>query len=414
MRARWEIDGAVWDLHLTLDPEDPVRGLGQGSRDIGLLATSARIVLPEAVPPPHPDLEALAALVIVKPWVSARLEMRRGVSQEFADVVERLMKIEVSPIDDALEPRLPGRMPVLAYSAGFDSAAASLVLPDNTVHVHHRRVPHPKVPNRATHWRADAIERLATMAAGRGRDVRILRSDFEYLVHPFPSLPHWLGFAVGPLLLADVLDAGTLALGGTLETFYMDMGRRWLSRNIKPLGLDPLADTVGLPLMRPVLGVTEIGTMRMVLGSDLRDVARSCTYGSLTAPCGSCGKCIRKDLLTAAILGEPPASLLKLTEGDLTKAGMFGDTPLYMQAQLEYALARFDPPQGPLTALRDRLAPDAANTAWMDRVNREGLAHGVPDAWQAVVAPRLEEDPGWMTESDLDVARSWSRMPVSG
>src|SRR5690606_4773371 len=82
------------------------------------------------------------------------------------------------------------------------------------------------------------------------------------------ALPRWLGCVRRHLLLADDLGLGTLALGGTLVTFYMDRGRRWLESTAKPLGLDPVAESVGMPLMRPVLGVTEIGTMRMTAEAD--------------------------------------------------------------------------------------------------------------------------------------------------
>lgn len=409
MRVSWDVDGQGWTLRMALHGEDPIRGPGQGGRSVGLLAREAKIELPRVVERPHPDLEALAALVIVKPWVARRLIVDRGVSARFAEAAERILKVEVGPVDDGLVPREPGPRAALAYSAGFDSAAASLLLPEGTPHIHHRRVPHPRVPNRATHWRADAIERLVKLAQDRGRDVHIVRTDFEYLVHPFPSLPHWLGFAVGPLLMADDLGSGTLALGGTLETFYMDRGRRWLETSAKPLGLDPVAESVGMPLMRPVLGVTEIGTMRMTAESDLSDIARACPFGSYTSPCGTCGKCIRKDLIIGAIKGALPSSLSALTEKDLKAAQMSGPTPLYRQAQLEFALARLELPDGPLSQLRDRLAPDASNTAWMERANPAGLEDGVPQPWRETIASNLAARMEWMSEADLEVARAWER-----
>lgn len=164
MRISWDVEGPAWQLTLGLDPEDPVRGAGQGQRAIGLLSTQATISLPEAVERPHPDLEGLAALVIAKPWIARRLALPRRVSATFAEAVEQVMGIEIATVDDHVTPRAPGSSPVLAYSAGFDSAAASLLLPDGTPHIHHRRVSHPRVPNRATHWRADAVERLVRLA----------------------------------------------------------------------------------------------------------------------------------------------------------------------------------------------------------------------------------------------------------
>lgn len=404
MRVGWQVDGASWLLDLQLHPEDPVSGPGQGNSSVSLLARRARIQLPGAVTEPHPDAEALAAFVIVRPWIARRLVVRRAVSRQFADLVHRLFRIDVAPVDDALTPRRPGRRPLLAYSAGVDSVAASELLPDDTPHIHHRRVPHPLVPNRATSWRADAIEHLVQKAGRRGRDVHVVRADFEYLVHPYPSLPHWFGFAVGPLLMSDHLDGGAIALGGTLETFYMDMGRRWLGDREGVGGLDGLPAMMGLPLMRPVLGVTEIGTMRLAMESDLADLARSCTVGSFAAPCGRCAKCIRKNLITAAI-SQGPAPAVSAADLQRIKAAQ---PPIYMQAQYEYALARVDA-VGAMADLRGRLNPDPAETSWMERCYPPSVPRAVPEPWREGVGRNIEARLGWMSEQDVAVARAWNR-----
>lgn len=409
MKTSWKVDGNVWRLFLQLHPEDPVTGHGQGNLPVSLLALETTIKLPHAVSEPHPDLEALATLVIIRPWIARRLILRRAVTKQFADLVQKLFRIEVGPVDDALIPRTAGRTPLLAYSAGFDSAAASILLPADTPHIHHRRTPHPRIPNRATHWRADAIEHLAIKAGERGRDLHIVRADFEYLVHPFPSLPHWFGFAVGPLLMADDLGGGAVAMGGTLETFYMDMGRKWTGERPNARGMDDLPAMMGMPVMRPVLGITEIGTMQLTLGSDLADAARSCTGGTFSAPCGVCGKCIRKDMVTATTTGGIPKSLASLSAEALAAAKMTADPPLYMQAQLEYALARLNLDDLALTELRDKLDPSIEETAWMERAYRPAVERGIPEPWRASVAAEIESRIGWMSESDVAVAEAWDR-----
>ena len=299
MRATWLLDGSTSTLTLALDAEDPVYGRGQGVRRVGMLARECRVELPNEIREPHPDLLALAALVICRPWVAHRLQMGRGVSRPFSEMVEKLFKIELGPIDAMLAPRTAGGVPLLAYSGGADSIAASELLPDGIPHVHLRRIPHPRVPNRATQVRPDVIEKLVLEAGQRGRQVHVVRTNLEYLVHPFPSLPHWFAIAVGNLILADELDGGAIALGGTFETFYMDMGRRWTGRATG--GLGPAADLVGLPLLRPALGLTEIGTMAVTLKSNLADIARSCVMGTDKEPCHECVKCVRKELTTAAL-----------------------------------------------------------------------------------------------------------------
>ena len=401
MKALWEHDGPTWTLRLGLHPEDPVTGRGQGTSSVGLLVREATVELPVSVPDPHPDLEAFAALVIARPWIKRRLVVRRGVSRGFATVVERMMRIELSPVDDGLSERSPGDVPLLAYSAGYDSTAVSVLLPD-IPHIHHRRVPHPRVVDRAINWRADALERLALRAGSRGRDLHIVRANFEYLVHGWPTLPHWYAFAVGPLLMADSMHGGSLVFGGTLETYYMDNGKIW-----KGAGKgDPLPASLGLPVMRPLAGITEIGAMKLVLDSDLADAARSCTLGTLTKPCHACAKCIRKDMLIAAIR-QKRAKLPPEAPG---WTSVQGDLPYYMQAQLEYATSRLQVADGPVARLRERLGnPKPQETEWMNRAYRPAVDVAVPVPWRARVHTAIEEKLGWMDDEDMAMAHSWDR-----
>jgi hypothetical protein len=409
MKASWYHDGAVWQLGLALHPEDPVTGSGQGSMQVGLLAREATIRLPFEVSEPHPDLAALAALVIARPWTARRLHLDRGVSRQFAATVHEVLRVDVGPVDDSLPGRRSGPTPVLAYSAGYDSVAASQVLPDGTPHVHHRRVAHPRVPHRATHWRADAFEGLVHRTGQRGRNVHVVRTDFEYLCHPYPTLPHWFGFAVGPLLMADHFNGGTIAMGGTLETFYMDMGRRWTGDRPAARGIDDLPAAVGMPITRPVLGLTEIITMQLAAASDLADLARACVSGTYTAPCGVCPKCVRKTLIAAAVGARD--TVPRWTKETPGLQSMSGEPPYYMHAQLEFAVSRVRR-RGPLKQLYRRLGePEPDRTEWMRRAYRPAVKRGVPAQWRQPVADAIGRHVGWMTDGDVAAAAGWAPLP---
>lgn len=416
MKAMWTVTGRTWTLRLTLHPEDPVWGGGQGNTNapgnmtVGLLARECKIELPVEVAEPHPDVEALTALVICRPWVTRRLQLRRAVSAPFAELIQKILRIEVGPVDDRLVPRAPGRAPLLSYSGGADSIAASELLPPGTPHIHLRRIPHSRVPNRLTHVRADAIERVALETGRRGRAVSVVRSDLEYLCHPYATLPHWFAIAVGPLLMSQELDGGAIALGGTFDTYYMDMGRRWIGKPTSA-GIGPACDLVGLPLLRPALGLSEIGTMMLTLRSDLADISRSCTFGTITTPCRECVKCVRKDLMTAAIQakGKLPASLAELKETAGAWKQLAGEPPYYMQAQLEYALARLDLGDGLLGSLAKRMKLDAAETAFMTRYYRPALEDGIPEPFREYAAKQVEAKLEFMTEQDVTAAMAWSR-----
>lgn len=408
MRATWSHDGPRLTLDFALEASDRSTGPGQGASPVRLLHHQAHVTLPLDPGEIHPDLEALSALFVLRPWIGRRLVLSRGVSPALADMVSALLKIDVEPVDSNLQPRRPGEVLGLSYSSGYDSIAASELLPPDTPYLHHRRVTHPSIPARGTSWRADAFERLAQEAGRRGRRVLITRADFEHLCHPQPTLPHWFGFGVGPLLLADVVGLGGLAMGGTLETFYMDMGRVWTGDKGPGKGIDPLAELVGLPISRPVLGVTEVGTMLLTRGSQLGDLARACPAGTMDEPCGVCAKCVRKGLLSAAVAGgAPPPHVVALPSRASGRAAVEKDPPVYMQAQLEFATARL-PRDGWLEGLHRRLgSPEPAATSWMTRAYPPAVERGVPASWRADVANRLEATLGWMDDSDVAAATSW-------
>jgi len=415
VRATWSAEGATWTLNLVQDAEDPVFGDGQGKTtgggkmQVGLLARECHVELPRAISEPHPDLEALAALVICRPWIARRLHLRRGVSEPFAAMAKKLFQIDTGPVDNGLTPRTPGNAPLLSFSGGADSIAVSEMLPSGTPHIHLRRTPHPRVPNRVTQVRADAVERVAAEVGRRGRNVSIVRSDLEYLCHPWATLPHWFAIAIGPLLLADELDGGAIGLGGTFDTFYMDFGRRWTGPGGS--GMGPLCDLVGLPLLRPALVLSEIGTMSLTLQSDVADIARSCVFGDVKKPCYECAKCVRKELMTAALRGNGklPPSLARLSESAPGWKQLSGDPPYYMQAQLEFALARLDARGSILADLKGRLKPDPVETEWMLRYYRPALVDGIPTPWRSYIAEQVSTRLGFMTDADVAAAQAWSR-----
>lgn len=411
MKAEWKIDGSLWTLNLSLHPEDKVFGQGQGTMTVGLLTNKLAIKLPREIRKPHPDLMAFAAFVIARPWIRNRFEMVGGAfSTQVAEEIHRSFNIDVAPVRTDLDPRTNGTRPILSFSGGADSVAAAELLPDETPHVHFRRVPHARIPNRATHVRTDAIENIVVEAGRRGRRIEIVRSDLEYICHPYPTLPHWFVIAVGCLLMADELDANALALGGTFETYFMDMGRKWTGQAGR--GLDAIPALMGIPLLRPVAGATEIGTMNLTLQSNLSDIARSCVIGTLSSPCYECTKCVRKELTTAAIRGDRkiPATISGISPDAPGVKQMAGEAPYYMQAQLEYALSRLDVAGSPFEGLYARLGqPDAAGTTWMEHYYKPAAEVTLNDGTRRIALERLESKLGFMAEDHLDAVMSWSR-----
>ena len=90
MRVWWESGGAAtaataWRLRLRLDEDENLQGSGQGGAPITLVTNTCTVRLPVAAAEPHPDLLALAALLIVRPWTRTRISFDRPISPTLAE-----------------------------------------------------------------------------------------------------------------------------------------------------------------------------------------------------------------------------------------------------------------------------------------------------------------------------------------
>ena len=410
MRADWTIAGSKFLLTFELDTDDPINGGGQGNMSVSFISNQITITLPNSIAPPHPDLLAFSILVAVRPWIKNRLKLGFHVSRPFADMVKSLFLIDIHPVDENLKPRKAGSVPIISFSGGVDSIAASEVFPKNTPLVYYKRVNHPLLQNRAPHVQVQAITKIIEKIRDVGRDVYIIESDLEHICSPYPTLPHWFGIAVGALLMADELNAGLLVMGGTFETYFMDMGRRWVGARGK--GLDPLAELVGLPICRPMLGVTEIGTMKIAMDSEFGEIARSCVLGTQEKPCGKCAKCIRKMLIKACLNGGIGLDhdLMALVESDPGIKAISGKPPYYMQAQLEYCLSRTKDLPPTLADVKMRIGqPQADDTEWMLSYYVPASEISIPKIWRELVVNEITKRLSPMNEHEIDKARLFYR-----
>jgi hypothetical protein len=408
MRVHWSTEGETWTLRLRLDTDESLSGPGQDGTPVELVTNSCLVRLPIGISEPHPDLCALAALFIVRPWVGRQLTFDRAISPVFADMLADTFGIDGSPVDDALPGRTPGLQLGLSYSSGFDSIAASELIDLVSPYLHFQRIKHPRMPNRATHIRADQIAKLARSAGERGRRILIAESDHEYLCLPWPQFPSWPSVAVAGVLLADELDLGGLAFGTVLEAAYLNAGRRYTAGGTGAWA-NALA-AAGIPQCRPVAGLTEVGTFQLALESELADLAQSCLLGYAGKPCLNCVKCVRKELLAAAVTGEPvhPRIRARLQPGDPAAKHFEGSAPLYMQNIAEYVLARLPGLEGTLLeTLATRLDATMESTRWNERYYQRALVEQVPERWRADISAGLAKRLEPMTEEDIEIVEGW-------
>ncbi|WP_431902227.1 DUF6395 domain-containing protein [Nonomuraea sp. bgisy101] len=399
MRVRW--NGG--ELTFRLDPEDEITGRAADGHPVKLATGSCEI---RGVPgDAHDDLWAVAAWTIVAPWTRRRITFDRPVSPELARVLHDGWGVEAGPVGGT--PRVAGGTLALSYSGGADSVAAATIFPEAPF-VHFRRVSHPRVPNRWPHYRSDVLAKLAVQT---GREVTTVDSDLEFtLAEPRPGYPEHHAVAAGALLLADRMDLGGLAFG-------YELGSRWLGGDRYLLRYTPdnlmwaphgawgrLFAAVGVHIVLPVGGVSEAVTMRIALESPLKAQVRWCLRGT-GGPCRTCGKCLYKELIQAAVERRPMDTPITAARPVARK---WQEPPPYGgQEMIEYGCARIPGiEKTPFAKAAEYLRATEESTAWLDHCYRPAIEE-IPPAWRGQVTEFMAARVGFMDEAQARRVETW-------
>ncbi|MEU8174555.1 DUF6395 domain-containing protein [Microbispora hainanensis] len=406
MRVRWTRDADVWRLVFLLDPEDETTGACTDGHPVELRTNSCHVRIGDAGASPHPDLLAVAAWTVVAPWTRRRVTFDRPISAGLAEAFRAAWGVDAGPV--GADARRGTRL-AISYSGGADSMAVAAMFPDAPF-VHFQRVSHPRVPNRWTHYRSDVLARLARQT---GRELHIAQSDLEFLLsRPRPGFPEHHAVTVGALLLADDLDLGGVALG-------YEIGSRWLGSDRYVNRYTPdnpmwapqgkwarLYAAAGLPLVLPVGGVSEPVTMRMALGSDLAHLVRWCLRGDASGPCQKCGKCLRKELILAAVEGRPITTTL--TARSVPARAWQQPPPYSGQETIEYGCARVPGIEDtPFAKAAEYLKATVESTRWMDRCYPPSIDE-TPEPWRERVGAYMREQVGLMTADEQRQVEAWA------
>jgi hypothetical protein len=261
----------------------------------------------------HPDLLGAALLLSLRPFVGRSLTLPRAVSRRLATAVFDHLGVAVAPIDEGLAPRRPpgdGR-PGLAFSGGVDSCATLLVLGPESCCVFLDRV-RPQGDERPSSYRPEAATHALARAGQLGHQAVSVASDVEFLgerigfpVHDSSSVE---SSGVPVVLLADLLGLDVVSWGSLVETCYGVGYGRFVDHRTHPVhtAWREVLAAAGLPVMLPLVGVSEVGATRLVVGSEWEGVAQSCVRGLPGRPCMNCLKCVRRTLVRSAVTGEWP------------------------------------------------------------------------------------------------------------
>lgn len=225
----------------------------------------------------HPDLFQLAHHILVEPW-------------------------DKSAMNNWNPTRKAGWRPGLAFSGGVDSAAAMVLMPQETVLVYNERT---GLQGKLDH--TNAFRFFEELERRTGRRVYRIKSNHEKIRF---SQGKSVGFstdyacAVQLILLADYFGLDSIGTGMPLENSYLFHGHRYreFSESWFWKHYQPMFESVGLPLYQPVAGCSEIINMGIVRDTGWEGWAQSCLRSAKAGSvCGQCWKCFRKN----SMLGLP-------------------------------------------------------------------------------------------------------------
>ncbi|MFK5690535.1 DUF6395 domain-containing protein [Ornithinimicrobium sp. LYQ92] len=353
----------------------------------------------------HPDLLVLSALLCARPWVGTRTEITSSVaaSPALAEALRTGPRLRLRSVSPDVQPRPRpggdgrdgdgdgGGVPGLCFSGGTDSVAALAMMPERTRSYHLlRRAPVDE--RRATMFDTRAAEQSCARVRATGRAVVVVPSDVEYLRDP-TGFPHDFTTAVPLLLHADADRLDAVAWGAPLEATYR------LQRGIfRDLADSPFLrewgavfDAVGLPVLLPVAGVSEVVTSTIVARHELGSAAQSCVRGPrLGRPCGRCAKCARKTLLAGAVTGSWPDDhvLQRQWRGVEPRQHLLAD-PIKVEPVVSHCVHRYLADGGADPLLRLVVAKTGPDPLpWLTRSYPPALEH-LPAPYRQEVQQRL-------------------------
>lgn len=376
MKVDFTCNSGVLNLKFLLNQHEGTDSTGT----VKMQRDKCKIVLPKdwTVSSTHPDLVALAIILIVYPFIDKEIDIGIGVSKEFHKEFYGLTGKRITPVDNRLKPRkaYSSSRPALAYSGGVDSTAALTLLPENTSCVFLDRIL-PTGISGIKIYDKRAIYNACKFLRDIGRDVFIIETDLEYVREP-------KGFAIEystsipAVLLADYKDGfDSISSGTVLESAYLEFQDFNKSR-LYNIDWRKLFYIVDLPRNDVTAGLSNVATLK-ILHKDQRyvHIARSCMKGDGLSNCMDCWKCFRKTLIIKTLNKE------QITDELIDKLFLISEArtylkrlPLRFENQFAYITANYEGSH-PLMKLLKNLTKEYNNIEvdWLEKWYSPSVEH---------------------------------------
>lgn len=392
----------AFNFHLDDDEPAPAGRAVMGER-------RATIDLPRVQEAPHPDLLALAAWTLGSPFarsVHFDWPVSTAMVEALAGYYAKPLSVTALAGDVAPRTRPKVRNPGLAFSGGVDSLAVAVLIPDARLYHLHRAqlegdvfVSDPK---------AEGARLISAAMAERGWPIDSIPTDLEFVRHP-AGFPDQMACAVPMILHADLDDLDASTFGTIAEAAYRYGTDRFVDTSARPVltRMDRAFTVAGIPYVLPVIGMSEIGTTRIVDASPYRALANSCATGRAEA-CGVCLKCVRK-MVTSAALGAswPKADVVDRAFDDVRLRKRLSEEPIKLENVFAFAMAHYPGRHERLGALKARVVGDGVDLDWMNRYYAPSLEHTVAD-YRDSMRKALDQHLEPMSAADIEAMKAWS------
>lgn len=355
----------------------------------------------------HPDVLALATILIIYPFSRNKIELSVGVSSYFADICKKVIKKEVSPIDPHLSPRISASdaKMALAYSGGVDSTTALLLLPDNTSLFFVDRIIPSHMPSLYVKESAHAA---CNTLKHEGRTVYMIPTDFEYIRNPV-GFPVDLASSIPALLLSDYENIDSIAEGLIFEGAY-SIGRKKYREYPKSWHYTvwgTLFKAVDLPLSFVTSGLSEVVTSSIIAQSKYANIAQSCMRAQGKKPCMSCRKCIRKIMLNHILTYKKIDTVILEHFFSLPiAASFFASGMMHHHNVMAYITSHYHGNYKPMNLFKQRMGGDIMNVDWLEKWYSPALTV-VKEKYQDFVKQRILSYVEPMTPSECQEVASW-------
>lgn len=363
----------------------------------------------------HPDLVALAAILVCGPLKVGQIKLSRKPSAALTKATKQHFGIEIHAPGAAAEPRTGGPYPGLAFSGGVDSCAALLMLPRSTASVFMHRFS-LEGGSRGLYNPSAALASVKAIQES-GYRAATLRSNVETIRTPVGFPVDWSN-ALPLVVNADTLGLSSIAFGTVLESAsslgkyeYSQLGGRTIYSRWAPI-----FSIAGLDISLPVASMSEVLTSRIVLEKGAFMQPQSCVRGTPGSPCRRCFKCFRKSLTEWALYGTPrPSGEIESALASKEVNARLRQSPIHHEVGIAWAAMKIESDIPALRALRARAEAIAATAGGLDFMERPywpNVNEFVPTSIRSTVSQRLEDEFGKARSTDTDRVEAWDVRPA--